>query len=432
MMTTDNNTSTSNEELEKAGKVEAVEKCVSELNDEVVSKSEYNQQQEQQETFSSIATETKKKRTAERQIVKGEHETSDDENRASNEPFSETQAFPKASVEELKRRRIVKVKTSRQPPESSVAATEGQQPPQPILKVQVEGKKDEKNVDPSSNNIKPKILQPLTGKESVTSTSGFVKFSAVNPFQFPLSNAKTFNFGNPSDTSNSNVGGFGTTIINSSGFGSILSSASANATTGGFGSLAAINSEGSEKEQNGAKISRDEYDNKFSEQHGTEEANNVSAKAVFSLPSEVEEFNGEENEVCVMQLRAKLYRLCGNNMQTLQHQEEDRKEDNHDDNNENTATETSSAATLEQDLTVFSWKETGTGPLRILQQRQLPPKDVEQNSRNTSTRVVQRRESTPGGQGTKVILNIPIRRETVVHRQGDKHVMISTVSCEVR
>jgi hypothetical protein len=109
----------------------------------------------------------------------------------------------------------------------------------------------------------------------------------------------------------------------------------------------------------------------------------------------------------------------------VQNQEEERKKENPEERTGGTLSDTKESA-------VFSWKEVGTGPLRILQLRQEHKSQGELNTKNTSTRVVQRRESTPGGPGTKVILNIPVRREAVVHRQGDKHVMVSTVSCEVR
>ena len=60
----------------------------------------------------------------------------------------------------------------------------------------------------------------------------------------------------------------------------------------------------------------------------------------------------------------------------------------------------------------MDWKEVGIGPLRVL-------------SDEKSARIVQRRESTPGGQGTKLILNIALRDECSVEKKGDKFVRLA-------
>jgi len=42
----------------------------------------------------------------------------------------------------------------------------------------------------------------------------------------------------------------------------------------------------------------------------------------------------------------------------------------------------------------------------------------------------ERRESTPGGLGTKLILNVALRKECHVFRQADKYVRLATVEQE--
>ena len=42
-----------------------------------------------------------------------------------------------------------------------------------------------------------------------------------------------------------------------------------------------------------------------------------------------------------------------------------------------------------------------------------------------SARIVQRRESTPGGSGTKLILNVMLRKECVVEKRGEKFVKLA-------
>ncbi|GMI18545.1 hypothetical protein TrLO_g14896 [Triparma laevis f. longispina] len=82
--------------------------------------------------------------------------------------------------------------------------------------------------------------------------------------------------------------------------------------------------------------------------------------------------NGEESEQCVLQLRIKTFRLT-------------------------TSRDVSSSSAPKK---FGEWKEMGIGPIRVLQ----PTVDTV----TTHVRLVQRRETTPGGQGTKVLLNTQI------------------------
>ena len=70
------------------------------------------------------------------------------------------------------------------------------------------------------------------------------------------------------------------------------------------------------------------------------------------------------------------------------------------------------AAASLKDSGKMDWKEVGIGPLRVLTDQR-------------HARIVQRRENTPGGQGTKLILNLALRDECQVERKGDKFVRLA-------
>ena len=152
--------------------------------------------------------------------------------------------------------------------------------------------------------------------------------------------------------------------------------------------------------------------------------------------------NGEEDEKIIYTIRAKLYKLQKINT-----------------TNDNTNTEITSTATTattgiqcatkvgndtnnntnggkEKDhnqQNKVDWKEVGIGPLRILVSSSSSTSTTSSSNNNnddekdqTSTaRIVQRRESTPGGPGTKLILNVLLRKECVVEKRGEKFVKLA-------
>jgi hypothetical protein len=161
----------------------------------------------------------------------------------------------------------------------------------------------------------------------------------------------------------------------------------------------------------------------------TEVSVNESEEPTFTpivhLPQSSEEIkNGEENEESILSLRAKLFKLTkvvvtsnvpaeassptqakvgGIQMATKVGVQMDENEKTQ--NQESTTDSTS-------DHKKIDWKEVGIGPLRIL-------------TDDKHVRIVQRRETTPGGQGTKLILNIRLREECRVERQADKFVKLA-------
>ena len=163
---------------------------------------------------------------------------------------------------------------------------------------------------------------------------------------------------------------------------------------------------------------------------------------IASLPISDERItNGEENEETIITLRAKLFKLTkvaivhksmekkkvvvkkvGIQMATKvgeQDQEHEQEEPaNHAAAHTGTAGSSSATANAHAHAHAHAtthsmdWKEVGIGPLRVL-------------TDDRHARIVQRRETTPGGQGTKLILNLPLREECRVERRGDKFVRLA-------
>jgi hypothetical protein len=65
---------------------------------------------------------------------------------------------------------------------------------------------------------------------------------------------------------------------------------------------------------------------------------------------------------------------------------------------------------------VGAWHEVGTGPLRVLR-----------NAMTHTCRLVQRREVTPNGPATKVLINLPVWKESTVQQPSEKHVQFLTL-----
>eukprot|EP00979_Chaetoceros_neogracilis_P010235 scaffold2408_cov279-Chaetoceros_neogracile.AAC.31 len=166
---------------------------------------------------------------------------------------------------------------------------------------------------------------------------------------------------------------------------------------------------------------------------------------IISLPLvEDEELikNGEENEETIITVRAKLFKLTkvkeavvevpsrlptvektvGIQMATkvgqqpLSSQKEMEEKDQHQAEGGGTATNATAPSREKGPSTTVAakmdWKEVGIGPLRVL-------------TDDKHARIVQRRENTPGGQGTKLILNLALRDECRVERMGDKFVKLA-------
>jgi len=170
--------------------------------------------------------------------------------------------------------------------------------------------------------------------------------------------------------------------------------------------------------------------------------------------------NGEENEECMYQTRAKLFKLInvsqnlakGNVASTsvsstrgippTSYNKLDVSKTNESDGKNCDGVENTEKIDKESKRNDKKWKEEGIGPLRILKTITSPGRDTstgeqkdEKSKENDikdrkdkeSIRIVQRRESTPGGQGTKLILNIRLHSQCNISRQSDNYVCLATL-----
>ena len=336
------------------------------------------------------AGEERKKRVAERQITKDDRDDDNDGNKEAEPSLG----FPKADEETLKQRRIVKVRR--------VEKTEQKTSSNPFAKI-------------STGSVFGSGYSSSFGAAANTGT-GF-----------------GFGFGNAGTTS-STASVFGTsTAFSGGGLTSTASSESAFGTT--------LSSNASKSEQQ-----------------------------VASFPEEVELKTGEEDEDVIFTIRAKSHILADaeeikreevkdhsapsvppSSSNTPSMDAKDAKEEN---GNTETAVEGSKPADADQaepsepkqsqgeskekkeDISSGTkdaqtsgekskavddkkkrqeWREVGIGPLRILKKNKC------------HTRVVQRRESAPGGAGTKLLINVKLFKESAVGRLSDQHIRFTTI-----
>lgn len=175
---------------------------------------------------------------------------------------------------------------------------------------------------------------------------------------------------------------------------------------------------------------------------------------VAQLPVQYELKSGEEDEIVILELRCKTYRrgpssnsstdtsqaildntkIVGKNP-SVPHSESsllttttsskpsgDQDADTNVEQSPSQTTTTTTTPTVTSSTdnalstSTMEWHEVGIGPLKILRH----------NQKRSNHRMVQRRESTPGGSATIVILNARLR-EFVVTAPSEKHVQIVVV-----
>lgn len=120
------------------------------------------------------------------------------------------------------------------------------------------------------------------------------------------------------------------------------------------------------------------------------EADFVPTKT-YAMPENVVVVTGEEDDECLFQTRAKLYRLSVRG--------------------------TSSAE--KADANNMEWIEVGVGPLKILERT---------TDGHSVGRLVLRREDRKGGVGTKLLINTRLNQYVTVGKQGDKMVRILCIN----
>eukprot|EP00554_Chaetoceros_debilis_P008858 CAMPEP_0194102752 /NCGR_PEP_ID=MMETSP0150-20130528/3284_1 /TAXON_ID=122233 /ORGANISM="Chaetoceros debilis, Strain MM31A-1" /LENGTH=479 /DNA_ID=CAMNT_0038789773 /DNA_START=46 /DNA_END=1485 /DNA_ORIENTATION=+ len=320
----------------------------------------------------------------------------------------------------------------------------------------------------SSDEPKPKKLRTEKSKNSDGST-GFKSFGASTSSSGFGSNTK------------SNGGSVFGSAAPSLGFGSAATTKISTPSSFGFGSTSTSNSttkssansplaEASNKSVFGSTTTSADKTEVESESKGTETAvNNVNAIAedgdgtsAVALPEAKENtLNGEENEEVILTVRAKLYKFTKEKASTKKLQEADEKDDAENENGsanantenkngnikqvgmamatkigvdvgssdnksgtDNSAKSTTGTGASSKDNSAATWKEVGIGPLRILKAATSTSSTTTEKDDNV--RIVQRRENTPGGQGTKLILNIRLGPDSgsVVQKKDDKYVRL--------
>lgn len=257
------------------------------------------------------------------------------------------------------------------------------------------------------------------GKEETKSVfgaaTGFSGFAAVKGGE---------GFGGKSDATSSvfggGGGGFGSSTPGSSFFASGGKSGFANLSAGsarGFGEL-----QGSSNSAFGASAAKKgEDDNTPADSTETSEPDPI--RPIVELPTNYEIRSGEEEEIVLFEARCRTHRLLPAGSK-----------------NESTANSTAASATASKaapavppsqslvgnsttdsttssSSTEITWQEVGTGPLKILQ-----------HVKSRKIRLVQRREVSPSGPATKVIVNAPLHLEglTKIHHPTEKHVQWTT------
>jgi len=247
-------------------------------------------------------------------------------------------------------------------------------------------------------------------------SSGFGSLKSTSTEKGDSTTTKSTGFG----------GGFGAV---SSGFGSLKSSTTAPSSFG-FGSSTTTNNDDTASSPD-----------KTTTTNGSGLTSNAgSPSSKFPTSSVVDTTNGEEDEECMCQVRAKLFKMvqeAKNNDNATNEREavpsvpstsgrmELGKKDNNDDDGKKSPEKTKEEATEKKGPNMVQ-KEAGIGPVRVLKRKSSSTKDDDKEQSTSDSRVVQRQETGKGGQATRVLLNIRLVPKTCsVIRRGDKFVQLN-------
>jgi len=162
--------------------------------------------------------------------------------------------------------------------------------------------------------------------------------------------------------------------------------------------------------------------------------------------------NGEEDEDCVCEVRAKLFRMApvAPEQETEATETKEsvvpsvpstagRMELKKDDDKQKEGT--NDGASGGKNEMIMDWHEAGIGPVRILKRKEYPcaSSNIAENNDSAQekdrftalARVVQRRETAPGSQGTKLILNVRLFPDLCrVHRKSEKCIQLDAPSSD--
>ena len=371
-----------------------------------------------------------KKRRSDIQLNKDDHPeghtcNSDDDDDLNDEGGNRSDPFKRASDDVLKNRKIVKASAQWSSGGNGSAANGG------------------------GTFASVKLVAPSAPAATEISNDKAADKSATADNKPPTSifgssNTVSLGFGS---TANKSDGGFGSGFGSvSSGFGTLKSSTetgfgslkSSTTSSFGFGSSKANDTSSSPDKgsTNGSGLAGTFADN------NTQKSNPSSPSSKFPTSSVVDTANGEQDEDCMCQVRAKLFKMVPED-ETETDAVEDKKgapcvpstsgrmelvKKNTDGSpggkgNESSNKTTESTTTEGPKLVQ---KEAGIGPVRILKRKiSVGSKEEGNEKQSACARVVQRQE-TSGGQATKVILNIRLdSKSCTVIRRGDKFVQLN-------
>jgi len=427
------------------------------------------------------STKISRKRVADHQLSKDDYEENQDsDGETDNVAVGE---LPKASAQVLQQRRIVRVprnangdwdasrgrkKGSEAPAETTTTASSssatttqieskalkssdsssGPAPSNPFANVQLKA-----NDDKDSKEEETKDATTATKAKVFGASSGFSGFGqAAN-----ASSSGGF-FGTAGKSAGSSSGfGFGTSNSSFAGF------ASTSKTSGGFGSFASA----SATKADTTTSTIDAKDAAATTSTTVEPAGTTtiaSNTAVVDLPQQYELRSGEEEETVLLEQRCKTHRweshsvdatkatsdkdapppsakaaaipsvppssgLFGSNAaegKSTNKEDADESKDPPADSVESNEAKTRATELSKDVKPEMRWHEAGTGPLRVL--KKTNDESSGDSEAGYSLRLVQRRETSPCGPATKVIINVPLWKESTFEKPSEKHVKVNTVN----
>jgi hypothetical protein len=342
------------------------------------------------------ALEERKKRVADRQITKDDREEDNDDEEEQTEP---SQGFPKADEETLKKRRMVKVR------------------------------KSEKQITNHDGDEEKKSSNPFA---SISKSTGSVFGSGYGGGFGAAQTGTGFGFGGgfgraQAGTTSSTASVFGSSTAFSGGLESTASSESA------FGTTVSSSARSEQQvatfpEEAELRTGEEDEDVIFTvrakshilvdkkevmQEEVTDDAPSVPPSSLNTLPAETKE-NGTKEKAAEESKATDADQAEASDEKPNDSQEEssEKKEGLASAKEETTADAQSNG---DEKKKRQEWRELGIGPLRILK------KD------KCHTRVVQRRESAPGGAGTKLLINAPLPKESEIGRPSDQHIRFTTI-----
>lgn len=389
-----------------------------------------------------------KKRRSNIQLNKDDHPeghgcSSDDDDELNDDGGKRSEPFKRASEDVLKKRKIVKASTKWSSGGNGENNGGGAFASVMLAPTGVVEKSE--NADSSSPSVFGSSAKlPTFG--STTGTSGFGSAAAKpggfgsgfggvsSGFGASKSDSKNGGDANTSSPKSSAFGGgFGAV---STGFGSLKSTSN----SFGFGSSSNANPAPSLNDaataSNGSGLA-----GTFAKSPN-KSANSSPSK--FPTSSVVDTANGEQDEDCLIQVRAKLFKMVPEDENPATEEDSSKlkgdvpsvpsssgrmelvrakREEN--EGSPEKASESPEKEGEDEEKPKLVQKEAGIGPVRVLKRK--PPLGLgkEEKEDLITARVVQRQE-TSGGQATKVILNVRLVPKTCnVIRRGDKYVQLN-------